>query len=605
MTLHDAVAVVLRRMQRQKNLRLARYLAGLLGTTVLMTGFVAPFSRTGALIVAFAVAASGLALLFRQKFFASPSRADAATLLDRELQLKDRAATLLSLETEIDVANNRAKADFISSQLDASLVNFHPPSNFGGGESKVDRYVSYAGAISLLCGIVLLLLFMKPRFSNPQALEIAKLVDEQPALPPQVVEALSELAQALEENSFSDPKAIEALARAEEEIQQAQEALKEMDAAQVSPDQQEKDPLNQNEPTPTVTPEATPTPSSPPEEAQQKQEQQKQQEQEEKQQQQEQQQQQQSQSGSQNQGAKQQSDKAQQQQKDKGEKGEGEGQGEGKGSNEGGSQKQGEQKSGQGGEKGDQKQQDQQSGQSGAEGSSEGQQQKDKESKSGEGQGKESSQQQDGKDGQSGSQGNSSAESQALSNAQQKLDQLKQQQKSDSASKNGKGEGKQPQKSDTQQSQGEGTKGAQQKPDQAEKPGSQGETSQGKSPPPESDKSKDSKPRDSDSNQDKDQQQMAEQSSKSRTKGEAKEWEDSGGDQGKGLGGQAEFQESEIQSRDEKFDTRFTEEKGDLATHKGEATPKTKLRDLSLAKPETEREGDRQPIPLEYRDIIQ
>ncbi len=71
-----------------------------------------------------------------------------------------------------------------------------------------------------------------------------------------------------------------------------------------------------------------------------------------------------------------------------------------------------------------------------------------------------------------------------------------------------------------------------------------------------------------------------------------------------GLGGKKGFQDVEIKPPDEKFDTRFTGQNGTLSKNDKSAETKTDLADVKLAKPEPLKDTAKQPIPLEYEDIL-
>ena len=78
------------------------------------------------------------------------------------------------------------------------------------------------------------------------------------------------------------------------------------------------------------------------------------------------------------------------------------------------------------------------------------------------------------------------------------------------------------------------------------------------------------------------------------------------GDQpsGDGLGPNKKFKESSIESQDEKFDSRYTGGGSSLDKNDVPAQSKTSIDDVTLAKPRGSKELGEQPIPLEYRDIL-
>lgn len=65
------------------------------------------------------------------------------------------------------------------------------------------------------------------------------------------------------------------------------------------------------------------------------------------------------------------------------------------------------------------------------------------------------------------------------------------------------------------------------------------------------------------------------------------------------------FKESEVGANDEKFDARFTGEESTNEQNKGPAGAKTSLEEVLLAKPKGSQQKERQPIPLEYRDVLE
>lgn len=71
-----------------------------------------------------------------------------------------------------------------------------------------------------------------------------------------------------------------------------------------------------------------------------------------------------------------------------------------------------------------------------------------------------------------------------------------------------------------------------------------------------------------------------------------------------GLGGKEAFKDVEVPSADENIDERFTGEESSLEESDAPAQPKTTLEDVTLAKPKSSSSKAKQPIPLEYRDIL-
>jgi len=80
---------------------------------------------------------------------------------------------------------------------------------------------------------------------------------------------------------------------------------------------------------------------------------------------------------------------------------------------------------------------------------------------------------------------------------------------------------------------------------------------------------------------------------------------DENGGLGQGLGDRKGFKDTEIKTGDEKYDTRFTGKDGKVGLNKSPARSKTNLEDVKLAKPDPVKDPTEQPIPLEYRDILE
>ncbi|MFM1849107.1 MAG: hypothetical protein RL417_2581 [Pseudomonadota bacterium] len=80
---------------------------------------------------------------------------------------------------------------------------------------------------------------------------------------------------------------------------------------------------------------------------------------------------------------------------------------------------------------------------------------------------------------------------------------------------------------------------------------------------------------------------------------------DETGGLGSGLGERKGFKDTEIKTGDEKYDSRFMGADGKVGLNKGPARAKTRLEDVKLAKPDPVKDPAEQPIPLEYRDILE
>jgi hypothetical protein len=72
-----------------------------------------------------------------------------------------------------------------------------------------------------------------------------------------------------------------------------------------------------------------------------------------------------------------------------------------------------------------------------------------------------------------------------------------------------------------------------------------------------------------------------------------------------GLDIPAPSKESQIGGEDEKFDSRFSGSDSTLEENRSKSSSKTALEDVLLSKPQGSLLKGRQPIPLEYKDILQ
>ncbi|NLF24699.1 MAG: hypothetical protein GX589_03460, partial [Deltaproteobacteria bacterium] len=77
------------------------------------------------------------------------------------------------------------------------------------------------------------------------------------------------------------------------------------------------------------------------------------------------------------------------------------------------------------------------------------------------------------------------------------------------------------------------------------------------------------------------------------------------GEPSEGLKGEKEFQEVKVPGQDEKYDSRFSGDQVSLQKGEGGSDYRVELKDLELAKPETVQGRVRQPIPLEYKDLLE
>jgi hypothetical protein len=82
-------------------------------------------------------------------------------------------------------------------------------------------------------------------------------------------------------------------------------------------------------------------------------------------------------------------------------------------------------------------------------------------------------------------------------------------------------------------------------------------------------------------------------------------------DEGNGEGGGTapksteKFKETHLNDSNEAFDPQHTGKDSSLEKNSKESAPKTSLEDVMLAKPKGSTQKGEQPIPLEYKDILQ
>jgi hypothetical protein len=85
-----------------------------------------------------------------------------------------------------------------------------------------------------------------------------------------------------------------------------------------------------------------------------------------------------------------------------------------------------------------------------------------------------------------------------------------------------------------------------------------------------------------------------------------REFEEGSGMEWNGAKGDKGFEESFLPQNDtDKIDTRFTGKEGEIRRNEEEAKSKRALENQKLSRPEALQGKDDQPIPLEYRDILE
>jgi hypothetical protein len=629
-----AINQVAERLQRNRRIRAGVALA-LGGMFSLCAGVVlANWSGIlGGVVVVTGVGVTAL-VLKRAGTFKTISLSEAASELDLLLGTKDRAVAYLELlhlgatgQSASGEKELRSKQELIQSQcaqlLQGFIVEIAIP--FVWSRKLKWMMVGIAGCLALL--IAVLINRSNEQFLTPQAQAVAQLIEANPEMPAKVQEALQDLAQQLEQESLGDENAsvAEALENATKEIAKAEAeiaAAKNLSSAdtkpkaEVSADPRKKVPPTAT-PTPTPTPRTEQSSSAPSQgsssEASPSAAQQEQQEQ--------------GKGGAGREKPKegQNADGAKKQDGAQGGTSSGEQQGEGK------EKKQGEQGSGEGaqdgkesqqqaGEQGSDKQQQGESGQGKSEkGSASSKGEKSEKGESQDGDGDSGNQGQGGQSGekqkQDGGQQGDSGATQGLQAAQQKVDELKQQREGSQQQKQGgnKSAGAQSGagggKSSGQQSSAQNNSagdGAGDRPGEskgrpegaASSRNAGGKEGQGAS---QSSKSDQSAEKQNQGNTNKDSGDAG--GAKGGPGGQAKRFEEGEG-KWPGLGDNKEFKDAEIAAQESSVDPNFVGSDTKIERNSEQAKFKVALPELSVAKPDTVKKGEEQPIPLEYRDLF-
>ena len=579
----------------------------------------------GGLVLLLSVTAAA-GLLVRRGRFRRAGMMTAAAAIDRQLCTKDRVVSYLDAAGKDDPCSSEKRA-LIAEQLEQRI-----PAGF----SPAVLRTAFPRRLRLCClslpvvyGVIAYSLLRRTppplpqQFTEPVAQQIAQLLNEEKKdLPPELVTELENLAQQIDENGLDSPEAQNALEASEETLS---EARREGGGA-ARPHEDSK----QNAPSPApsahASPTPSPTPTPPPSAEARQQQQQKDKQKRDPQAQADQQEQKQSSSASKQQSQKQQQqdgDGQGKQEQSKGSKGqqqndgaEGEGQGEGQSQGQGGAEgdsdtpqqdKQGKGAGqGQGQEKGSEKgaKEGTQQGQ-GADG--QGRDQKDQRGQEQAGQnqtagqqGEKGNEQQDGTpqqtSQQNGAQGQQSQGQDSMQKAAEQLasvrEQMEQQQGGDK----------------NQEKQQPGTPAEGEKSrlphQQQQKPGG-ADGQEAKKP----DAAREKKTPGAGKGQGAQREQRTPEK-KNAPGGGAAEWGSAkrNGEQereGEGTGAQKTFEEVHIPGAQEKYDTRFTDQESRVVQGKRETAYRTQLKEVQLAKPEAIKEKAEQPIPLEYRDLLE
>lgn len=550
------------------------------------------FSHAGAIAFLAAGAVVMLYTAWRRRCFRRYTLLDAARYLDDLLQSKDRFVSFI----ELAPVDEPGKLEFLGSQLDHLLESCTDDIS---PRFELPRYFFpflFGLAVPLTGALVLFgRQSLEPEINENQIALIESVMKNKDALPPELVEKLEELKDALEEHPLLDAPVADALAQADETLQQSltseskagraqEKIIDEPTATPAAPGAEPSFPS----PTPTPTP-----PSAQPEQqkkdgSSQKQDQQQSGKQEEKK------QDQQSKEGKGKDG-KQQNQSQQSQQSSQG-NGQGQGNAEGQG--------QGQQQSGQGsGEKQSESKQENSSAQGKQDGKGKGQSSpENKDSKEGEGQsnaGREGAEKKGDNEGDN--KGNEQGEKkdqqqkgdqQGLGDAKKAIDQIKK----DIDKEKGKGEEKEKEKGKEQ--------GKEQGKDKDQNPSKGEDGQQGKG------EKKSESGRPPQKNGEKDDKDSEKQSGEKGGRSALPAPGETGATPGPGTQQGTEEQERSratevnVPPDDEQFDSQYAEKDGEAVQNKKGAVPKTGLADVQLSKPESRGSGEEQYIPPEYESIL-
>jgi len=532
------------RLHRQR--RLIIYLSAGLSVVLLLAVLISfvslPLSLVfgGIALALLAIVLSRLGLLGRVK------QHDALQLLDSHLELKERFITLEELEREMlerPQYVDDPRVEYIKSELAPRVVEFN--------SQELPRELPRNQKILLLLGVIFFTLsmimlpfsgfFPAEQIGARQIQAIEDLLNKEGALPEPVQEALREVLQKIEEDGLTSDSVIEAIARAEQAIDIAEQ--------QASEQRQRSDEIE--------APSPTPTPAHEQEEEQEQEEEEESEEKED------------------SDTFPQDSSSEQEEEEQEGDQEEREGeQGEGEGESEEGSaagQSASDQESEEGSEDGD----DQGEGEDQASGDGESDQPDPH-----------------------GDPGEAEGDSEAMAEAKQALEDLKQEQESQQQEQEGETAGLEPDPGQDE--------GASPDPEEAG-PEPQGDPEQAKQQEEaDGEDQQDAEDRSADPASIEESEAPGDESDGGGASlpepGEETTWEP--GDEIAERLPDAQFEEKIIGDTDEIIDPRFGVDTGEIVEHQGEQDPRTALDDVELTRSEPGKDSSKQPIPLEYRDLI-
>lgn len=609
-----AIDEVERKLRSNNQIRLLLALSVLLSYAALVTVLLWPLSKLFGILCGILV--GGLFYLWFKRLSLSDeaSSARASRYLDDVFGAKERVLSALLLSETEDVRGEvvvRQLQSIVSEELTPDIL---PSLDI---PRSLRNLAFSAPLVLLLIGLTLFLRLSKSPVSD-EALLVSELLKDNPALPEPLKDALQDLKSELTDHEVTSEEVSAALERAESELQRSKIELEKSGGTEAKTIENTSREPNQAGASETPTPTPTPPPSNK-----------------------------QSQEGSDKQENQNQADNQSKDSKDEKSKEGDKGEKESGGKKDNSESKESKEKSGQGNgqsEKSEGKGEGKKESQTGeGKGSSEKQDQKEGKEGSKEGQGGEGKE--GGQDktkgesqGEKGSQNESqegskeSNESQSVKEAEQALNKIrneaekknsgdqKQSQGEKKADGNKKEEGKEgkqgssgkdqnqkgKEKGDSEEkgSKGSGSQPGSEKQEEKKKDEGSSDQAGGQKAGEEKEGESQSSKKDS-SSKDSESKDPASESSLGQP-GEAKEFVPKDEGDGKSpYGDKKTLKDTEVENQDEKFDTRYTGKEGEIAKNKGEARPKTSLSDVILAKPDPVKDSSSQPIPLEYRDVLE
>lgn len=227
MTTLQAVKRVQSRLMRLKQLRAGCILTAAAGITAGSALFTARWSP--ALAAAFACVCAVITAVYawRTRLFVAPTMSDAAQLLDNKLALKDRSSAVLALSENSSAGEDRGRRDYIESQLVAVVASLDERALVPLEISRREAGAVATGLLVLIAALSMLPSRESAPVDTAARAAVREVLQQNPDLPEPLKERLQELEQTLAEHALNDEAVRAALARAEEELDSAQQQLAE------------------------------------------------------------------------------------------------------------------------------------------------------------------------------------------------------------------------------------------------------------------------------------------------------------------------------------------------------------------------------------------